>query len=181
MQGLWRLGMATKRRILLILLIKPSKKINDCPHSETRGKFSMKILDKHGTLRLWRCLISEQRLRARAVGRALLLAVLLTISLFTDTASALDKKELQMRYRMYALDKIKDWHEFSCLNALWNRESNWNPQAHNGSHYGIPQGKSVWLKSATPSQQINWGIKYIKNRYDNACNANDFSMNKGYY
>ena len=146
-----------------------------------RGNMNVKPLDNNATLRLWRCLRNEQRLRARALGRALLLAGLLLISSLPDTASALDKKELQMRYRMYALGQIKDWHEFSCLNALWNRESNWDPKAHNGSHYGIPQGKSVWLKSATPTQQINWGIKYISNRYKTACTANNFSLSKGYY
>ena len=140
-----------------------------------------KHLDNGATLRLWRCLRRWQRLRERALGRALFIAIVLFISFTTDGASALDKKELQMRYRMYALDQVKSWGEFTCLNELWNRESNWNPKAHNGSHYGIPQGKSVWLKSATPTQQINWGIKYIRHRYKHACNANEFSISNGYY
>ena len=136
-----------------------------------RGNMNVKPLDNNATLRLWRCLRNRQRLRARALGRALLLAGLLLISLLSDTASALDKKELQMRYRMYALGQIKDWHEFSCLNALWNRESNWNPNAVNGSHYGIPQGRSAWLRNATPRKQIDWGIKYIQQRYTTPCVA----------
>ena len=123
---------------------------------------------------------AETRARILASGRSLFIAILALNLITPSTASAVEL-ELQMKYRMYALGKIGDWHEFTCLNALWNRESNWNPKAHNGSHYGIPQGRSAWLKNATPRSQINWGIKYIRNRYKDACTANNHSLDKGYY
>lgn len=124
---------------------------------------------------------AEAEKRILAFGRSLFIALLIAINLISNETAQAVEREQQMRYRMYALDQIKDWHEFSCLNALWNRESNWNPKAHNGSHYGIPQGKSVWLKYATPRKQIDWGIKYIRNRYNDACKANNHSIAKGYY
>ena len=123
---------------------------------------------------------TEPRKRMLASGRSVFIALLIAINIIPNSANAVDKDK-QMKYRMYALSRIGDWHEFTCLNALWNRESNWNPKAHNGSHYGIPQGRSAWLKNATPRSQINWGIKYIRNRYKDACTANNHSLAKGYY
>jgi hypothetical protein len=124
---------------------------------------------------------TEPRAMILASGRSIFIATVVALNMLLSSAAYAVEKEQQMRYRMYALEQIKDWHEFSCLNALWNRESNWNPKAHNGSHYGIPQGKSVWLKYATPRKQIDWGIKYIRNRYNDACKANNHSIAKGYY
>lgn len=138
------------------------------------------VFDSYGTLSE-SASGAEAEKRILAFGRSLFIALLIAINLIsTETAGAVEREQ-QMKYRMYALGQIKDWHEFSCLNALWNRESNWNPKAHNGSHYGIPQGKSVWLKYATPRKQIDWGIKYIRNRYNDACKANNHSIAKGYY
>lgn len=138
------------------------------------------VFDSYGTLSEFAS-GAEAEKRILAFGRSLFIALLIAINLIsTETAGAVEREQ-QMKYRMYALGQIKDWHEFSCLNALWNRESNWNPKAHNGSHYGIPQGKSVWLKYATPRKQIDWGIKYIRNRYNDACKANNHSIAKGYY
>ena len=123
---------------------------------------------------------TEPRKRSLASGRFVFIALFIALNLYSQPVQA-NTKELQMKYRMYALSRIGDWHEFTCLNALWNRESNWNPKAKNGSHYGIPQGRSAWLRNATPRSQINWGIKYIRNRYKDACTANNHSLAKGYY
>ena len=124
---------------------------------------------------------AETRARILASGRSLFIAIMIALNVLTHETAVAVEREQQQKYRMYALGKIGDWHEFTCLNALWNRESNWNPKAHNGSHYGIPQGRSAWLKNATPRSQINWGIKYIRNRYKDACTANNHSLAKGYY
>ena len=137
-------------------------------------------LDSYGTLSE-SSLGAEAEAKILAFGRPLFIALVITINLLSNGAANAVEKEQQMKYRMYALGKIKDWNEFTCLNALWNRESNWNPRAKNGSHYGIPQGRSTWLKRATPSQQIEWGIAYIRNRYGDMCKANNHSLRKGYY
>lgn len=98
-----------------------------------------------------------------------------------DYAADAASKESVMNYKMYAMKALDSWDEFSCLNYLWIKESNWNPKARNGSHYGIPQGRSIWLRTATPYQQIQWGLKYIRHRYGNACIAMNHSDNKGWY
>ena len=59
---------------------------------------------------------------------------------------------------------------YKCVAVLYGKESAWNWKAVGnigGTHqvYGIPQGKSEWLRTANPLQQIDWGLRYIGNRY----------------
>ncbi|MEY3103664.1 MAG: hypothetical protein RLZZ92_463 [Actinomycetota bacterium] len=71
-------------------------------------------------------------------------------------------------------------YQFSCLNTLWTRESNWNYRARNprtGAH-GIPQALPAakmdviatdWRTN--PVTQIRWGLHYIDVRYETPCKA----------
>jgi hypothetical protein len=80
--------------------------------------------------------------------------------------------------------------EFSCLVALWQRESNWNVNAHNptsGAH-GIPQAlpgdKMATVADdweTNPVTQITWGLGYIAGRYGTPCGAWEHSERKGWY
>lgn len=80
--------------------------------------------------------------------------------------------------------------EFSCLNMLWERESNWRTNATNpySGAYGIaqslPPGKyssagSDWLTNYRT--QIEWGLGYIQNRYGSPCGAWGHSQSVGWY
>jgi len=71
--------------------------------------------------------------------------------------------------------------EYKCALELYTRESNWRPNAKNGSYYGIPQGRSIWLKTASPIEQIKWGISYNINRYGSTCNALSFFHRNNYH
>lgn len=98
-------------------------------------------------------------------------------------------------YQSYARDLCLNtygWTEndFQCLIKLWNRESGWNPNAHNKSSgaHGIPQslpaskmaseGADYYTNGKT---QIRWGLKYIKGRYGSPSNAWAHSQQKGWY
>ncbi|MFK5633273.1 lytic transglycosylase domain-containing protein [Ornithinimicrobium sp. LYQ103] len=80
--------------------------------------------------------------------------------------------------------------QFGCLDALWERESNWNPSAMNPSSgaYGIPQSLPA-SKMATagadwqtnPATQISWGLGYISGRYGSPCSAWAHSESVGWY
>ena len=70
--------------------------------------------------------------------------------------------------------------QFSCLDALWTKESGWNPRARNGGSgaFGIPQalpgGKMAsagedW--ATNPVTQIRWGLQYIADVYGSPCSA----------
>ncbi|MFV0254202.1 MAG: G5 domain-containing protein [Beutenbergiaceae bacterium] len=80
--------------------------------------------------------------------------------------------------------------QWSCLNSLWQKESNWNPYARNRSSgaYGIPQSLpgskmasagSDWRTN--PATQIKWGLGYIQNRYGSPCGAWGHSQSRGWY
>lgn len=80
--------------------------------------------------------------------------------------------------------------QYSCLVALWERESNWRWNALNKSSgaYGIPQslpGRKMaemgadWVTN--PETQVRWGVNYIKNRYGAPCGAMAHSNKFNWY
>ncbi len=80
--------------------------------------------------------------------------------------------------------------QFSCLDSLWQRESNWNHLAQNPSSgaYGIPQalpGSKMASAGAdwqtNPATQIKWGLGYIQDRYGSPCAAWEHSQSVGWY
>jgi hypothetical protein len=71
---------------------------------------------------------------------------------------------LKMTPKEYAHAQLTKDH-YKCISTLYGKESAWKSSASNGSHHGIPQGRSKWLATATPKQQIDWGLKYIAHRY----------------
>jgi hypothetical protein len=84
-------------------------------------------------------------------------------------------------YRQWAFIQLNNIEEFYCLDYLYFRESRWNPNARNGSHYGIPQGRSVYLSKVDGYKQVEWGIKYNLNRYGSMCKALDHFKIKGWH
>jgi hypothetical protein len=84
-------------------------------------------------------------------------------------------------YRQWAFIQLNDLDEFYCLDTLYFHESRWNPAARNGSHYGIPQGRSKYLANANGYKQVEWGIKYNLTRYGSMCNALNHFKLKGWH
>lgn len=93
-----------------------------------------------------------------------------------------------------AYEKViaRGWGEdqFSCLVALWKKESGWRVNAENKSSgaYGIPQAlpgskmASAGADWATnPATQIDWGLGYITGRYGTPCGAWGHSQSVGWY
>ena len=76
---------------------------------------------------------------------------------------------------------LNDIDQTYCLIDLYMKESRFNPKARNGSHYGIPQGRSVWLKDQDGYSQVRWGLEYIGNRYGEPCVALDHWKAKGWH
>ncbi len=80
--------------------------------------------------------------------------------------------------------------QFGCLDALWTKESGWDPSASNpsSSAYGIPQAlpgskmASAGADWATnPATQIRWGLGYIVDSYGSPCSAWAHSQANGWY
>ena len=97
-------------------------------------------------------------------------------------------------YQKYALSRFSDFgwddSELEPLIYLWDRESRWNPAAHNSSSgaHGIPQalpgskmsseGSDYYTNAET---QIRWGLKYIAGRYGSPSAAWAHSNSYGWY
>jgi hypothetical protein len=127
--------------------------------------------------------LSERKgdLRSRKIARfglVIPLFIVLNISLLKDDSVAVNNTN---HYRQYAFMQINNLDQFYCLDELNFKESRWNPKAKNGSHHGIPQGRSKWLATVDGYKQIDWQLKYIKKRYDNPCNALAHHKIKGWY
>ncbi|MBU3753002.1 MAG: lytic transglycosylase domain-containing protein [Candidatus Nanopelagicaceae bacterium] len=81
-------------------------------------------------------------------------------------------------------------YQFSCLNTLWTKESNWNYRARNprtGAH-GIPQALPATKMEiigtdwrTNPVTQITWGLHYIDVRYETPCKALSKFKRSRYY
>lgn len=85
--------------------------------------------------------------------------------------------------KLYAHSHLLTTQEMRCIDELYTHESHWNPKAvnkHSGA-YGIPQGMSTWLRTATPFEQIMWGIKYCLHRYGSMCGALNHWKAKGWH
>jgi hypothetical protein len=112
-------------------------------------------------------------------------AVGVTGALLLNTASFAyapihDGIQIQQTPKMYAKANLPI-DEYKCINKLYYYESRWNHKAKNGPHYGIPQGRSIWLKTANAIEQVKWGMKYNKNRYGSNCNALAFFRENNYH
>ena len=128
--------------------------------------------------------LSERKgdLRSRKIARfglVIPLFIVLNISLLQDDSIAsLDKTN---HYRQWAFIQLNNLDQFYCLDELNYKESRWNPKAKNGSHYGIPQGRSVWLKDQDGYTQVRWGLSYIEHRYQTPCKALDHWKAKNWH
>ena len=98
------------------------------------------------------------------------------------------------QYQAYAKSRCQAYgwsnYDFDCLVSLWNKESGWNPLAHNSSSgaHGIAQALPASKMSSYGSDymtnyktQINWGLNYIKSRYGSPSKAWSHSKSKGWY
>ena len=115
----------------------------------------------------------------RRVGRGVLVAI--GISLFSPAYADAPDEVKRLTIKEYAAVLVDDKYQMSCLSKLYGKESAWNPDAVNGSHYGIPQGRSDYLRDATAEEQVRWGLKYIDNRYGSPCKAWDFFQKNNYH
>ena len=128
------------------------------------------MFDIDGTL-TQQSLSKAHREPLRGVARGVLVAIGIALCIMPDAGGS-KPMQPELTPREYASILVDDKKQMKCLGLLWGKESAWNPNAVNGSHYGIPQGRSIYLKTATIEQQIKWGLKYIHNRYDyDTCKA----------
>ncbi len=130
------------------------------------------VIDSDGTLS-GQSLSKAHPEPLRRIARGVLAGIGISLCFMPLAGSTSANKEY-VDYKTYAL-YLLDWNikEYKCLATLYGKESAWNPAAVNGSHYGIPQGNSEWLKDQDGYAQVRWGLDYIGNRYGEPCIALD--------
>jgi len=111
----------------------------------------------------------------------LLLCVIAFTVCFSKDYSLAKEHYKPTHYKQYILIQLNNFEEAYCLIDLYTAESRLNPKARNGSHYGIPQGRSKYLATATGTKQIDWGIKYNLVRYGSMCKALKHYKTKGWH
>ena len=140
--------------------------------------------DSDGTLTA-QSLSKAHRDPLRRVGRGVLVAIGIALCIMPDAGGS--KPMQYVTYKEYALHLLHyDYIQYKCLTRLYGKESAWNPKAIgnlNGSQrvYGIPQGKSEWLKDQDGYTQVRWGLAYIEHRYSTPCKAYDHWKAKNWH
>ena len=122
---------------------------------------------------------SERAAKRRARSVAIVLGGALCFNM-VSAASATNDPNKRITSKQYAQGQLTV-KNYKCLSILYGKESAWNWKANSGSHWGIPQGRSEYLRDATAEQQVMWGLKYIDNRYGSPCKAWDFFQKNNYH
>jgi hypothetical protein len=109
----------------------------------------------------------------------------LGISLFSPAYAVAPihaQTQIKQTPRQYA-KAVLSIDQYKCISTLYYKESRWSSRAYNKSSgaAGIPQGKSVWLRTASPVEQVKWGLSYIKARHGTPCKALHHFRVKGWH
>lgn len=113
--------------------------------------------------------------RIRLLPQLCLCIGLLSVQMQHATASNID------HYKLYAHSRVINYDQYQCLSKIIYKESRWDVNAKNGSHYGLGQMRSQHYRNLDGYRQIDATIKYIINRYGSMCKAWEFHKVKGYY
>ena len=133
---------------------------NDPEHQDTAGTLTQQSLSK------------AHREPYRGVARGVLVAIGIALCFMPEAGGS--KPVQYVTYKEYALHLLNyDYVQYKCLSKLYGKESAWNPKARNGSHYGIPQGRSEYLSRVDGYAQVRWGLSYIEHRHSTPCKALD--------
>jgi len=149
--------------------------------SRSRHAQVIHMLDSSGTLTAR----AHKGLRASLKGVACSVAIVIGISLCLPMqvaqSGSIDAIQPKSYIRLHYSKK-----QALCLIKLYGKESAFNKSAIgnlNGSQqtYGIPQLKNPLIKDLSANKQIDYGMKYIKHRYDTPCRAYAHWVKKGWH
>lgn len=110
--------------------------------------------------------------------------ILLIGTLVPSTASAGEYVAHPSRERILTALRLmsSDYQQYLCHKYIIKKESNFRTDARNGSHYGLPQGRTRYLASATYTQQLAWYMRYIGARYaGDGCKAKAHHLKHNWY
>jgi hypothetical protein len=123
------------------------------------------------------------RRRALRGGLCLSLAVgLLLNPIYLTAVNAYPLKREQQDWALVAMNHLGDLQEAQCWVELIWRESRFDPNARNGSHYGLAQMRNDNVRTLKPREQVRWHMRYLDHRYNgSACKALNHMNKKGWH
>jgi hypothetical protein len=124
--------------------------------------------------------INKKRLNIKYIKNLLVIPMsilILTVSTTTEAKAATQSDLL----KLYAHSRIVSMEQFNCFHSLITKESNWRINARNGSHYGLGQMRNAKYGRLDGFSQVDWSIRYCKERYGSMCNAWRFFKANGYH
>jgi hypothetical protein len=148
----------------------------------TFASMYVRAIDSVGTICSFpRVRRNHSRGRSRSIARVVLLVGLLTVTTneISSANSLLSKPSIT--YKEYTSQLLRSQFQYRCINALFEKESHWNPLAVNGDYAGIPQGGASQLRYINGYAQIRWALAYIAHRYGTMCSAWTHSRRWGWY
>jgi hypothetical protein len=126
--------------------------------------------------------INKKKINIKIKNNKNLLAIPMSILILTISttieAKAVSQTDL---LKLYAHSRLVSMEQFTCLDQLITKESNWRVDARNGSHYGLGQMKNAKYGKLDAFNQIDWTIRYITKRYGSMCNAWRFFKKNKYH
>ena len=119
------------------------------------------MLDTYGTLTARAFKGSERAASRIARSVAFVIGISLSIPMSSADGGSIDAIQSIKQLADYQLtDK-----QYDCHNEIIYRESRFNIDAINGSHYGYYQGRSRALEDAPADYQFYWFWSYVSHRY----------------
>jgi hypothetical protein len=144
----------------------------------TRPRF-MLLLDRVSTMTR-QSPSGAQPAPLKRIARGVLACIGISLCFMPEAGGS--KPKQFVTYKEFALHQLDyNYKEFKCLEKLYTKESNWRPEAKNGSHHGIPQGRSQYLARVDGYKQVQWGLNYIGHRYGEPCIALQHWKDKGWH
>lgn len=126
--------------------------------------------------------INKKKINIKIKNNKNLLAIPMSILILTISTTVEAKAVSQTDLlKLYAHSRLVSMEQFTCLDQLITKESNWRVDARNGSHYGLGQMKNAKYGKLDAFNQIDWTIRYITKRYGSMCNAWRFFKKNKYH
>ena len=127
--------------------------------------------------------INKKKINIKIKTNKNLLAIPMSILILTISTTTEAKAATQSdAFKLYAHSRIVNDEQYQCFYKLINKENRqWNPKARNGAHHGIGQMRNETYKNLDGYKQIDWTLRYIKERCGSMCNAWRFFKANGYH
>lgn len=143
-------------------------------------RFYLNVVKSHLTYAV-RSTRSQRAPKAGSSQRRLVLWGVLCLSAVSTVEANAKTINTTDAYKLYAHSRLVNYKQFQCFNQIITKESHWDINAHNGSHYGLGQMRSKHYKNLDGFRQIDASIAYITKRYGSMCNAWRFHQKRNYY